>query len=103
MSMHLSHPEKLEMIEALRQRYVAWDLTTAQLKDELCKLRLTATEIDEVCKGLIDARRNAKGGDHHGPVGDVSPNGRQHATPADRAAYEASLEWLANYRKERLR
>lgn len=98
--MHSSHQEKLEMAAALKERYLAKEIDTKQLIAELRKLRLTLDEVGEIAKDAIIARgtvdRSIRGSD-----GDVSAHGRQYASPQDRKDHEASVVWLANYRKGR--
>lgn len=102
--MHLSHQEKIEMAAALRVRYRNREITTKTFMQELAKLRITHDEINEIASAALDERKlgncRSDNGDALAGSGS-SPSGRQFASPADRAAYEKSVEWLANYQKHR--
>ena len=95
--MHSSHQEKLEMAAALKERYLAKEIDTKQLIAELRKLRLSIDEVGEIAKDGVNARNRS--GDRGG---DRSLVGRYDTSPQARANYEASVEWLADYRNRQL-
>lgn len=101
--MHSSHQEKLEMAAALKERYLAKEIDTKQLVAELRKLRLSIDEVGEIAKDAVNARNRSgdRGGDRSLVGADLV--GRHDTSPQARANYEASVEWLADYRNRQLK
>lgn len=98
MYQHMDQSERAERKAALRERYLNFEIDTKRLIHELRSLRYTADEVSEATKEAFDAR-SALVTSRGSPVGVSSPMGRQFPTKADREAYEASVAWLADYRK----
>ena len=98
--MHLSHREKLELADALKQRFLSKEIDDKELMKGLLALRLTLDEIGEIAKEVTRERNDGDGRGGHG-LRDVSAHGRQHPSPADQAAYEKSVVWLADYKAAR--
>lgn len=100
--MHSSHQEKMEMAAALKERYLAKEIDTKQLIAELRKLRLSIDEVGEIAKDAINARNGSSGcGGDRSLVGAGFVGGYD-TSPQARANYEASVEWLADYRRRKL-
>lgn len=95
--MHLSHREKLELADALKQRFLSKEIDNKELMKGLLALRLTLDEIGEIVRSVIGDRNDSGHPEH----GSTSAHGRQHPSPADQAAYEKSVVWLADYKAAR--
>ena len=101
---HLSHHEKTELLEALRQRYSSREINLSALTIELQKLRLNASEIQDELRLLAEvttyepARNNRERDSGRGVFRGSSPSGRPFACPADQAQHDKSVEWLSAYR-----
>ena len=96
---HLSHSEKMEQLQALRQRYSSREIGLKELQGALDGLGLSATEKQELLREVTDA--NVDAGRH------PDDRDRKHvhdyrsglaASPVDRQTYEKSLDWLATYK-----
>lgn len=96
---HLSHQERTEQLEALRLRYHSKEIGLRELQGALDGLGLSATEKQELLREVTDAHASRPVVDRHRVQRNCFSHHGVQLSPADKAAYDTSVEWLAAYKK----